>query len=68
MKRLFIKGQRSGYTPEQCGATITVGELIGYLNMYDAETEVYISNDNGYTFGEINEWDSFTDDEEGRFY
>lgn len=48
---LFIEGRRNGYHPSQCGKTMTVGELIRFL-----------SNDNGYTYGNITE-DSITDDE-----
>lgn len=62
MKALFIDGRRNGYTPEQCGETMTVEELIAYLEQFDEDTPVYISNDNGYTYGNIN-YDSFTDEE-----
>lgn len=31
VKALFIKGSRSGYTPMQCGETITTGQLISIL-------------------------------------
>ena len=56
--RLYIEGRRNGYSPEQCGRTMTVGDLIAYLEDFDEDTKVYISNDNGYTFGNITE-DSF---------
>lgn len=61
--KLFIEGKRNGYSPEQCGATMTVGELIEYLEQFDEETEVFLKNDNGYTYGNINQW-SFSDDED----
>lgn len=57
---LFIKSSREGYAPGQCGPTLTVAELVEYLSEFEPETEVYISNDDGYTFGAI-KWDSFDD-------
>ena len=56
--RLYIEGRRNGYSPEQCGRTMTVGDLIAYLEQFDEDAEIYINNDNGYTFGNITE-DSF---------
>ena len=52
---LFIEGRRTGYTPKQCDPTMTVGELIAHLEMFDEDTPVYLNNDNGYTYGEITE-------------
>lgn len=54
--RLYIEGRRNGYSPEQCGRTMTVGELISYLEDYDEDTPVYINNDNHYTFGNIDRY------------
>ena len=64
MKRaLFIEGRRDGYSPDQCGKTMTVGELIEYLqNSCDEDDPVYLKNDNGYTYGRIT-WSSFEDGE-----
>lgn len=64
MERLFIEGRRNGYTPNQCGTTMTVGELIELLQDYDEDMPVYINNDEGYTYGNIT-WSSFevNDDE-----
>lgn len=56
-KYLFITGNRNGYDPDQCGRTLTVGELIQLLSEYDEDTPVYLRNDNGYTYGSITEWD-----------
>ena len=61
--RVFIEGRRNGYSPEQCGRTMTVGELIGFLEQFDEDTEVFINNDNGYTYGNITE-SSFEEREE----
>lgn len=56
MQVLFIEGRRDGYTVKQCGKTITVGKLRELLEEYDDSTPIYLDNDNGYTFGMIDEW------------
>lgn len=58
MEKLFIEGRRDGYSPSQCYKTFTVGELIELLQDYDEDMEVYLKNDNGYTYGSIS-FDSF---------
>lgn len=50
---VFIDGKREGYSPEQCGNTLTVGELIELLQDYDEDSKIFISNDNGYIYGSI---------------
>ncbi len=50
---LLLKTSRDGYTPEQCGDTFTVGELIDILSEYDSDEKVYFDNDNGYTYGSL---------------
>lgn len=50
---ILLETRRDAYTPNECGATLTVGELIEILNDFDEETPVFFSNDNGYTFGAI---------------
>lgn len=62
MQVLYIEGRRNGYGPDQCGRTMTVAELIDYLSQFDEELPVYLSNDQGYTYGNIDE-DSFEEDE-----
>ena len=59
---LFINGKRNGYSPEQCGRTLTVGELIEILQGYDPDMEVYLKNDNGYTYGSITDYDIYEDE------
>ena len=49
---VFIEAARSGYHPSQC-STMTVGELVAFLDEFDPEAPIYISNDNGYTYGGI---------------
>ncbi|MBQ8793938.1 MAG: hypothetical protein IJZ63_04245 [Clostridia bacterium] len=56
-KVLFIEGNRNGYAPSQCGRTLTVGELIELLECYDEDAKIYLRNDNGYTYGSLNEQD-----------
>lgn len=63
MKKLFINGKRNGYGTDQCGKTLTVGELIETLQEYDENSKVYLRNDNGYTYGSITRGDIYTDDE-----
>lgn len=67
MVALFITGNRNGYSPEQCGRTMTVGELMEYLAEFDEDAPIYLRNDGGYTYGSINERDfseEFYDEEE----
>ena len=65
MKRvLYIKAEREGYATEQIRHTMTVEELIGYLEQFDSDTPVYLKHDNGYTFGGVS-WNSFEDGECG---
>lgn len=52
---VMIENSRTGYTPRQCGRTFTVGELIEFLEQFDEELPIYLSNDNGYTYGSISE-------------
>ena len=61
---LYINGNRNGYSPEQCGRTMTVGELIEFLSDYNEDSPVYLSNDNGFTYGSIQEHDFFEKEEE----
>ena len=53
MNALYIEGRRSGYAPDDCGKTLTVGELIEILSDFDEDLPVYLRNDNGYTYGGI---------------
>ena len=57
MEFIKIEAQRGGYSPDQCGNTMTVGELIDELSGYDASTPVYLSHDGGYTYGAIMPYD-----------
>lgn len=65
MKALYIEGKRNGYGPDQCGRTLTVGELIEILEQFDYGRPVFLRNDNGYTYGNITEWDINTAEDLG---
>lgn len=63
MEQVFINASRDAYSPEQIRSTMTVAELIKYLeNNFDGEEKVYFKFDNGYTYGAITE-SSFEDEE-----
>lgn len=66
MAKVFIEGRRNGYAPDQCGKTMTVGELIAYLEEFDENSKVFLKNDNGYTYGSItrNSFEDELDDDE----
>ena len=56
---IIIEAKREGYTIEQAEnerEAITVGELMQMLEGFDEDTKVYISNDNGYTYGSVTEY------------
>lgn len=57
MSKIFINGNRSGYSPEQCGRTLTAQQLIDILSGFDPDAPVYLKNDGGYTYGAITDWD-----------
>lgn len=61
--KLFIEGRRTAYSADQIKNTMTVGDLIRFLEQYDEGTKVYLSNDNGYTYGSIT-GDSFEEEYE----
>lgn len=64
--KLYIEGRRNGYSTDQCGRTFTVKELIEWLDQYEDDTEVFLINDRGYTYGNINEssFEEYYEDEE----
>lgn len=67
MTELFINGKKNGYRTDQCGKTLTVGELIEILQEYDEDSPVYLRNDNGYTYGSITRNDIYANDELNEF-
>lgn len=61
--KLFIEGRRNGYGTDQCGRTMIVREMIEWLEQFDEDAEIFLKNDNGYTYGNIDEM-SFEEDYE----
>lgn len=67
---VFIEGRRDGYGTDQIRNTMTVGELIEYLQGFDEDAKIYLKNDNGYTFGSITsssfeeEWEEDAEEED----
>lgn len=59
---IFLDTKHEGYGPDQCRTTMTVGELIRFLEDFDEDLPVYLRNDRGYTYGSILESD-FEDSE-----
>ena len=57
MNVLTIEAHRDGYSVDQVYETMTVSDLIYFLEDYPDDTPVYISNDRGYTYGGISEDD-----------
>lgn len=55
MKRLIYSTFREGYGTDQVRKTMTVGELIAFLEDYDENTPIYLGFDNSYTYGGITE-------------
>ena len=55
--KIMINTNRNGYDTEQCGKTLTVGELIELLSDYDSDTPIYLKHDGGYSYGSITSYD-----------
>ena len=49
--RVYIEGRRNGYSPEQCGRTMTVGDLIAYLAFGSWLVVLGTSSANSFPFG-----------------
>ena len=62
MTALILNTIREGYTINQVPETMTVGDLINFLEDFNEDTPIYLSFDNGYTYGGISEY-SFNEDE-----
>ena len=55
-EKVYIDAQRNAYSVEDIYQTMTVGELIHYLQEnFDEDSPIYLSHDDGYTFGAITE-------------
>lgn len=50
---IYLEAVRDGYNPGQVPRTMTVGELIGFLEDFDPDSKIYLRHDRGYTYGGI---------------
>lgn len=50
---VVLSATRKAYSLDQVEGTMTVGELIAFLEGYDQNLPVCISNDNGYSYGAV---------------
>ena len=48
---LYINAVREGYEIDQIRHTMTVGQLMNWLEQFDEDTPVYLKHDRGYTYG-----------------
>lgn len=55
MEKLILDTVREGYSADQIRHTMTVGELISFLEDYDEDTPIYLGFDRRYTYGGITE-------------
>lgn len=55
MNCLIYETFREGYGIDQIENTMTVGELIRFLGDFSEDTPIYLSFDNGCTYGGITE-------------
>lgn len=62
MQYLRIEAERQVYSSTDVRRTMSVGELISYLQDFPEDMPVILSHDNGYTFGGIN-YENFSEDE-----
>jgi hypothetical protein len=54
---LILSAKPGGYSPDQCGRTLTVGEMIRELECFDPDSKIYFSHNNGYTYSPVTEND-----------
>jgi len=56
MKAIIIKAERDCYSQvEAAEKSMTVRELIDFLEQLDEDAKVVLSHDNGYTYGWLDE-------------
>lgn len=62
MEVAVIEAQRAGYSIGQVtGRAITAGEMIEWLQQFDEDSPVIVSNDNGYTYGPVRKSDLYNE-------
>lgn len=50
-KRVIINATNTGYAPRQIRKTMNVGEMKALLEEFNDDSPIYLSFDNGYTYG-----------------
>ena len=53
-ERIIIDTVRDGYAVDQIRSTMTVEELIDFLQDLEGDTPIYLAFDNRYTYGGLN--------------
>ena len=53
MDKLIIITSKDAYSTEDIYNTMTVGDLKSFLNDMEDDTPIYLSFDNGYTYGAL---------------
>jgi hypothetical protein len=52
-QQIIIQARRTSYSPNDVRNTMTAREVIECLENFDGDSLVYLSHDNGYTYGGI---------------
>ena len=65
MSKIIINARRQGYATDQISHTMTVGQLIDFLQEFDEDAEIYLGHDmksyGWYTYGGITADDIYDD-------
>lgn len=56
-QRVIISTRKDGYSPRQIRKTMNVGELKALLEEFNDDSPIYLSFDNGYTYGGLSRHD-----------
>ena len=57
MANIIIKSHRDGYRISQVENTMTVGQLISYLQNFNENDKLYVSHDGGFMYSGVYEED-----------
>ena len=50
---VIIEAERTAYSVDQIDSTLTVGELINILRAFNEDDPIYLSHDEGYSYGPV---------------
>ena len=56
-KEVIIRSHRDGYSISQVESTMTIGQLMSYLERFPSDAKLYVSHDGGYMFSGVREDD-----------